>query len=95
MVKHKTITTLEDYCKSIMTDEIVLQWKKNYNKVADKASKADTYMDAENVATEDKDMQFLYYRLEVLEPFTRYIEVFSELGIKIPDDPFAGYPEAR
>lgn len=95
MVKHKTITTLEDYCKSIMTDEIVLQWKKNYNKVADKASKADTYMDAENVATEDKDMQFLYYRLEILEPFARYIEVFSELGIPIPEDPFTGYPEAR
>ena len=74
---------------------MLMQWKKNFNRMADKASKADTYMDADNVATKDKDMQFLYYKLEILEPFTRYLEVFQNLGIELPADPFAGYPGAR
>ena len=52
-------------------------------------------MDAANVATKDKDMQFLYYKLEVLEPFTRYLQVFTNLEIELPTDPFAAYPEAR
>lgn len=95
MVNQEAIRDLEGYCKSIMNDEMVLQWKKNFNRMADKANKAGIYMDAENVASEDKDIQFLYYKLEVLEPFTRYLEVFTKLGIKLPDDPFAGYPEAR
>ena len=95
MINQEAIRDLEGYCKSIMNDEIVLQWKKNFNRMADKASKADAYMDEVNVATKDKDIQFLYYKLEVLEPFTRYLEVFTKLGIKLPDDPFAGYPEAR
>jgi hypothetical protein len=95
MVNQEAIAHLEDYCKSIMTDEMVLQWKRNFNKMADKARKADDWMDADNVASKDKDMQFLYYKLEVLEPFTRYLEVFQNLGIKLPEDPFAGYPEAR
>lgn len=94
MVSNNTIHDL-DYYKSIMTDKMILQWKKNFTYMADKARKAGEYMDSDTVSMAERDMQFLRYKLEVLEPFSRYLEVFQELGIPLPKNPFDGYPEAR
>lgn len=91
MVDETLIHTL----KKIVTDEMILIWKRNYNSLADKASKANAYMNEAGVPIGDKDKQLLKYVIEITEPFFKYIELFQLLGIPIPENPFEGFPEAR
>lgn len=84
-----------DYLKGIMSDEIITRWKRDYNRLASKAIRGEKYLDSENISSAEKNKVFLNYFLEILEPLERYIEVFRSLGIEMPSDLFAGFPDVK
>jgi hypothetical protein len=91
----KNTLTICDYMKNIKNDGMILQWKKSFNALADRAKSADKFMNDPDTNLTEKDKQFLRYHLEIVEPFMRYVGIFEKVGIELPADPLSGFPEAR